>query len=212
MRLIADAALKALDNGTARIGTAFTIDTSETLRAWTGHGYWEHEGELFEPLGDSEIGITSGASIGGVAQNLSLSLSGIEPEIFALLDAQDARQAPVVVWTQLWDSSGENLLDAFVHRRGRIDRLPITETSGGTSTVTAEIESPARGLGRKTGRLRSDADQRLIDENDGSMRGVSFAAEKTLYWGGRRPSRAGNAVGGNARYNGDSSRPRAQQR
>lgn len=196
MRVMSQTALEALEEGTARITAAIAIDTAEPLRVWGGQGYLTLEGETYSPIGDSEVGIATGATIGGVAQNMSLSLSGIEPEILELLDAADAQGAGVAVWTVLFDSSGTQLLDAHVHRRGRIDRLPVSETAGGTSTITAEVESPGRGLGRRTGRMRSDADQRLINSSDGSMRLVSFAAEKTLYWGGRRPSRAGSSVGG----------------
>ena len=46
--------------------------------------------------------------------------------------------------------------------------------------------------------MRSDADQRLIDASDGFFKNVSFAGEKTLYWGGRKPTRAGTAVGGSS--------------
>lgn len=148
------------------------------------------------PLGDRDIGIATGAALGGIAQNLSLTLSGIEPDLLELLDAVSVKGAPVRVITLIFDGSGTQLLDHFVHRRGRVDRVPVRETSGGTATITVEVEGPGRGLGRRTGRMRSDADQRLIDPDDGGMRQVSFAAEKTLYWGGRRPSRAGDAYGG----------------
>ena len=53
----------------------------------------------------------------------------------------------------------------------------------------------ARGLGRKTGRVRSDADQRLIKETDGAMRAITYASEKLLYWGGEKPARAGSSLG-----------------
>lgn len=134
--------------------------------------------------------------MGGIAQNTTLSLSGIEPDLLALLDPAEIKGAPVTVWSLVFDTSGTVLLDAFVYRRGRVDRIPVRETSGGTATISVEVESPGRGLGRRTGRLRADADQRLIDPNDGGMRRVSFAASKTLYWGGRRPATAGSALGG----------------
>ena len=49
--------------------------------------------------------------------------------------------------------------------------------------------------------MRTDADQRLIKPSDGGMRKVSYAAEVTLYWGGRPPSTTAAAVGGgNSRF------------
>lgn len=200
MKVIATAALAAITDGTARIGGAVEILASdEPIRVWSGHGVLEIAGVPYLPLGDRNVGISSGASLGGVAQNLSLTLSGIEPEVLELLEADTVKSAPVRIFTVIFDGSGTQLLDAFVHRRGRIDRVIVRETSGGTASISVEVEGPGRGLGRKTGRMRSDADQRLVKATDGGMRQVSFAAERTLYWGGRKPSRAGSVFGGSGR-------------
>jgi hypothetical protein len=85
-----------------------------------------------------------------------------------------------------------------------INDSPITDNSGGLSirvergsaTIELSIEGAARGLVRRGGRIRSDADQRLVSSTDGFYRVVSAAPKKTLYWGGKRPSVAGSAVGG----------------
>ena len=131
---------------------------------------------------------------GAPAQNTSLVLSGLEPDLLELLDAPTLRSAPVVLWIVIADASGRTMLHSFVDERGRVDRVPVKETSGGTATITLEAEKAARGLGRKTGRLRSDADQRLIKPTDGSFRAIAYAAEKVLYWGGEKPARAGTAL------------------
>lgn len=198
MKSLAAAAMAAIEDGSARVGGAVEILCDPPVRAWSGYGPLVIEGETYDGLGDRDVGIAGGAAIGGIAQNTTLSLSGIEPEVLALLEAAELRRAPVTVRSLIFDSSGTEFLDHFVHRRGRVDRVIVRETSGGTATITLEVESPGRGLGRNTGRLRSDADQRLIDPNDGFFKNVSFAGEKTLYWGGRRPTRAGEATGGSA--------------
>ncbi len=198
MKSLSAAALAAIEDGSARIGGAVEILCTEPVRVWSGYGTLAIEGEDYDGLGDREVGIAGGAAIGGIAQNTTLSLSGIEPEVLALLDAAGLRRAPVTVRSLVFDGSGTQFLDHFVHRRGRVDRVIVRETSGGTATITVEVESPGRGLGRSTGRLRSDADQRLVDPADGFFKNVSFAGEKTLYWGGRRPSKAGEATGGSS--------------
>ena len=152
--------------------------------------------DSFIGLSHREIGIASSGTLGGLAQNITLSLSGIDPAVLELLDATDLRGAPVTIWTLIGDSTGRQILDSYVHRRGRVDRVPVEETAGGTATIEVEVETAANGLGRKTGRLRSDADQRLIKSDDGSMRAVTYASEKVLYWGGERPARAGSSHGG----------------
>lgn len=203
MKDFTTAAMAEIVKASAILAGAVEILAGDPVRVWSGHGLLPLDGNTYDPLGNREIGIATGAAIGGVAQNLTLSLSGLEPDLLELLDAASVRSAPVAVWTLIFDGSGETMLDSFVHKRGRVDRVIVRETSGGTATISVEVEGPGRGLGRKTGRMRSDADQRLIDATDGGMRNVTFAAEKTLYWAGRRPARAGAALGGSGRGYGD---------
>jgi len=194
MKTIAQAALDALEDGSAIVSGAVEILATEPIRVWSGLSTIPLGIDTYTPLGDRDIGIVSSAAIGAVAQNLDLTLSGIEPEVLELLDAAGLRGAPVTVYSLIFDQSGTTLLDYYVHRRGRVDRVVQEETSGGTATITVQVESAGRGLGRKTGRLRADTDQRLITSTDGGFRMVSFAAQKTLYWGGRRPSNAGSSL------------------
>ena len=188
-------ALTALHLGLARIGAAVEIVLEEPVRVWSGHGPLTIEGNAYTPLGHRELAVGRSAALGGAAQNTSLVLSGIEPAVLELLDAADLRSAPVVIRTLIFDASGRTLLHAYVEERGRIDRVPVRETPGGTASITLEVEKAARGLGRKTGRVRSDADQRLIKESDGAMRAITYASEKLLYWGGEKPARAGSSLG-----------------
>ena len=106
------------------------------------------------------------------------------------------RGAPAVLRRLIFDQSGTVLLDFHVWARGRIDTLERREEIGGTAAIIAQLETAARGLGRRGARMRSDADQRLIDPADGFFKNGSFAGEKTLYWNGRRPQRAGSALPG----------------
>ncbi|MDZ4276295.1 MAG: hypothetical protein U0995_09665, partial [Erythrobacter sp.] len=120
----------------------------------------------------------------------------IDAETLALLDASEVSGASAVLWRLIFDQTGNTLLDYHVWARGRLDTLEREEEIGGTAAIRARLETAARGLGRRGGRMRSDADQRLIDANDGFFKNVSFAGEKTLYWPGRRPARAGSALPG----------------
>jgi len=187
-------ALMALQLGLATIGGAVEVLADEPVRVWSGLSPITLGGNEFLPIGHRELGIARGAALGAPAQNTSLVLSGLEPDLLELLDAPTLRSAPVVLWIVIADASGRTMLHSFVDERGRVDRVPVKETSGGTATITLEAEKAARGLGRKTGRLRSDADQRLIKPTDGSFRAIAYAAEKVLYWGGEKPARAGTAL------------------
>jgi hypothetical protein len=196
MKSLSPAALAALEAGTAIVTGALEIGCTPPLRVWGGYYPIIFEGRTFELIGDRGLVQVAGGALGDAAQNISLALSGIEPEALELLDAEGVAGAPAVLWRLIFDQTGNTLLGHNVWARGRLDTLQTEEEIGGTAAIVAQLETAAKGLGRSGARMRSDADQRLINPSDGFFKNVSFAAEKTLYWGGRRPARAGAALPG----------------
>lgn len=192
MKLFSEAAQAAIEDGTAVVSGAVQVLCDPPFRAWGGYGDLVIGGETYTGIGDRGLVQSTGASVGGAAQGVTLALSDIEPAVIDLVDADAARGAPVTMWRLIFDGSGTQLLDAQVFMRGRIDELPTDETAGGSATLSAAIETAARGLGRRGGRTRSDPDQRLISAADGGFKNVSYAAQKTLYWGGHGPQTAGS--------------------
>lgn len=196
MKVIDPDALDALDEGTGIVVGAVEIASDPVLRVWGGHAPITFDGRTFEPVGDRALVEVAGGALGDAAQSITLSLSGIDAETLELLDAAEVAGAAAVLWRLIFDGSGTQLLGFNVWGRGKLDTLVTEEDIGGTAAITVKLETPARGLGRRGGRMRSDADQRLIDPDDGFFKNTAFAAEKTLYWGGPRPARAGTALGG----------------
>jgi hypothetical protein len=194
MKNLAPAALEALEKGAAIVSGAVEIACNPVVRVWGGWQPITFDGRTFDPVGDRGLVQVSGGALGDAAQSITLTLSGIDPETLALLEAESLAGAPAVLWRLIFDQSGNTLLDYHVWARGRLDTITREEEIGGTAAIIAQLETAAKGLGRRGARMRSDADQRLIDPNDGFFKHVSFAAEKTLYWGGRRPARAGSAL------------------
>lgn len=133
----------------------------------------------------------------------------VDEQALKLLDAEEVQRAPTTLWRLIFSGDGKRMLDAHVYRRGKLDPVQVRDVIGGEAMLTTSIESAARGLGRKGGRMRTDADQRLIRSTDGFFRNVSYAAEKTLYWGGQKPATVGAAFGGMGQGNGGGlNRPR----
>ncbi len=196
MKILAPAALAALERGEAIVSGAVEIACDPPIRVWGGYGPLTFDGRTFDPVGDRALVQVGGGALGGAAQNITLTLSGIEPEVLALLDAEEVSGASAVLWRLIFDQSGSTLLDSQVWARGTLDQLEREEEVGGQAAIVAVLETAAKGLGRRGGRMRSDADQRLVDPADGFFKHVSFASEKTLYWGGRKPANAGTVVGG----------------
>lgn len=165
----------------------------DDIRVWGGYGYLTLDGEDYAGIGDRGLITITGAALGDSEQNATLSLSGVEPALLALFDGITLRRQPCKIWLLTFDGSATVMLDSHVYMVGRVDTVQIDETIGSTATIVLQIETAARGLGRSGQRMRTDADQRLINPSDAGFRAISFAGKKMLYWGGQRPSSAGGA-------------------
>lgn len=192
MKTYSTDAQAALDDGTAVAHGAVELMISPTpWRVWGGYGPLVLAGETFTGIGDRGLVSLAAGQLGSAEQGATLSLSGVDPDVLALVDTLSVRGAAAVLWELLYDASGATLLAANVVLRGRCDRMPIEDEIGGTSVITLNIEGAARGLGRRSARMRTDPDQRLIDGNDGGLKKVAYAGDITLNLGGKPPQRAG---------------------
>lgn len=196
MKSYTDAALAAYADGTARSVGAVEFHGSTPFYCWGSDGVLDLDGKSFLGLGGNALVEVGGGALGGAAQNITLTLSGVDPDVIAAVNSAAVRGAPVVIWELTFDGSGMTLLDAHVFARGSADRLPRSEQPGGTATIKVMVETAANGLGRRGARMRTDADQRMIKSNDGGCKHVSYAGEKTLYWGGKRSSAGSSLSGG----------------
>lgn len=199
MKTIAPAAMTAIAAGEAIVTGALQITprtAAPVIRLWGGYGPIVLGGHSFKGIGDRAMGQRTANAMGGIAQGITLTLSGIEPAALALLDPDEVKGSSNVLYRLIFGPDGKTLLDWAVFERGRGDALTSDETIGGPAAISFAIESAARGLGRSGVRLRSDPDQRLIDPNDGYFRNCAYAGEKMLYWGGKLPSRGAAATAG----------------
>ena len=203
MKIFSQAAQDALKSGQVIVSGAVRFVAAEPFGYWGGHGAIAIDGFAFKGLGDRGLVSVSGGTLGGREQGAELRLSGVDPDVVGQFNLRSLRGMPVVIWRLIFNGSGAELLHAAVFLRGRVDRADLDETPGGTAAIVIGIEGAARGLGRRSERMRTDADQRLIAPNDGAFRRIAYAGEKTIHWGGKPPVRAGTAVAGNT-YGGSS--------
>jgi hypothetical protein len=194
MKTIAALALTALQNGTAIVTGALKVATPSPLRVWGGYEAITLASESYTALGDRMLAQVSGGELGSAELGATIQLSGVDPDVLGSLDMTAARGVDAVVWRLIYDGSGTTLLDAQVFMRGRVDRLTQRDVPGGASTLVAQIEGAARGSGRRSGRMRSDADMRMRSAPDGGMKRISYAGDVTLYWGGKVPAQVKHAV------------------
>jgi len=194
MRTLSTAAQNALASGDVMEAGALSIMTATPLGFWGGYGDLLLGGVTHTGLGDTMMLQETGGALGGEEQGAEVVLSGVDPATDVLRTLAGLRGAPVIGWRLIFNATGSTLLDSEVRARGRLDQMPGEETSGGEAVLRLKIEGAARGAGRRGGRMRTDADQRLISGTDGGMKRISHAGDVTLYWGGQRPVRAGTVL------------------
>lgn len=194
MRTFSSEAQAALVAGDVIEAGALAVMTASPVGFWGGDGNLVIDGVTHIGLGDRFMLLETGGSLGGEEQGAEVTLSGVDADVEILRTLDGLRGAPVICRRLIFNGTGSTLLQAEVRIRGKVDQMPGEETPGGTSTVTLKIEGAARGAGRRGGRARTDADQRLINGTDGGFRRISHAGEVTLYWGGKPPERAATAM------------------
>jgi hypothetical protein len=186
-----------MERGEVITSAAVRVDTkTDLVLMWGGYGPLTLAGETYTGIGHAGLVTATGGSRGSAATGLTLTLSGVDPDAAGLIAPGEVRDAPVTIWRLIFDGGGAVLLDASVYARGRCDRLTREETPGRTANITVNVETAAMGLGRRSGRMRTDPDQRLITPADGGLKHVSYAGQKTLYLGGKPPAQAGQGLPG----------------
>jgi hypothetical protein len=90
------------------------------------------------------------------------SLSGVDPDALALLDAAGLNQAPAKLYRLVFAGDGRRCsMPAWSSAAS--STTCCAGRAGREGDVQISIENAARGLGRSGKRMRTDADQRLID-------------------------------------------------
>lgn len=201
MKIYSAEALAAIVANEAVVSACGWFGGPSPIGLWAGDGalaFADDRGvaRVFQGIGDREFAAIAGGALGGGEQGITLNVSGIDATVASNLDIESLRRVPVILWRLVFNGAGTRLLDARVHFRGRIDKADLDDTPAGTSTLAVAIEGAARGQGRRSERMRTDADQRLISPTDSALRRVSYAGEKTIYAGGKPPEQARTAVGG----------------
>jgi len=189
MRQIEQAALDTLNAGTIvrRNLVLFELDSGN-------FGFWD---DVYNILFDSNT-YTGGAgkftisalpSVNDLSvQGVRVEFSGLDPDALIMTETEQYHQRPVSIYLALMDLQA-NFLSVKRWFTGVTDQAVRRELAGGAATLTVQAEPISRELGRAGARVRSDADQRLIDANDGFFRHVASAANQPIFWGRKGPQK-----------------------
>lgn len=119
---------------------------SGDFAAFTGLGTVEWEGVTYSGVNDAiEIGETSGSTADGKA-GLTITLSGVNPEVIALAELEEFQRRRVTVYLALFDEEGQ-ITDADIFFDGLADDLESDDTPE-MPLLTMHCEQRALDLSR----------------------------------------------------------------
>jgi len=126
----------------------------------------------------------------GQVVGLNLSMSGTSSAILALAmdGAGTVKGTPVALRTAVFAVAGDGALvlaDAPLLWSGTLDTMSLS-LDGTTRTVAATAESKAIRLMRSIPWFYSNADQRLVNANDGSFSYIADQIGKPIVWPNRQ--------------------------
>src|SRR3546814_4541857 len=131
-----ESARDAVGEWTVGVVGAVEIAAVPVVCVGGGNGTITIGGHDFEGSGDRSLVQVAGGALGGAAQGITLTLSGIEAAVLELLDADEIAQAPATLWRCVFAGDGVTLLDAHVYARGRLDELFQDDEIGGDRKST----------------------------------------------------------------------------
>ena len=197
MKTLSPAARQALAQKRVILSGAASFQFGATWNFWSGDGELTLPGlGLFKGISARALLTPLTNEVGGGADGVRLQVSGLETQVAVSIEEEDYRQKPVTIWRLIFSTTDQSLLHQAVYFRGRVDTIMTRETRPGESQIEIVIEGSARDMSRANGRMRSDADQRLLGgAADGGMKHISTAPDRTLNWG-QKPSTARSSLPG----------------
>ncbi len=155
---------------------------------FSGQGELQWSGITFYGAGTLFEISTIGGAADGSAVPLAIKLngdvrSGLTATVLAQIESVQYRNAPVTIYRRYMHPETYAELSTEAVYRGRIDTIKHKISEGGECSLEVAVESRMIDFSRSGHRMRTDADQRLIDANDGSLSHVQTTAEQKIEWG-----------------------------
>jgi len=186
MRTLSPDVLTLLDKGTIKVAELMRFDLgSGSYGFWTGNADFEHNGLTYVPGGIISVSAIPG-QWGMAAQGLTIELAarpddGLTPAVLATMDKEVWHQRTVTISEAFFHPETYALLLVEPLYRGFLDTLEYID--GQETKLVAKCESRALDNARENYRMRSLADQHLIDSSDHFYSHAESAGKVNIPWG-----------------------------
>ncbi len=165
MRDISDAAQAALLSGRCRIRTLLKAmpDGDDPFCIWDDNGSISFDGDVYVGKPRRFTIESSGSSADFSIRNLTVNLSGVDPQAVALVDSTQWSQRPILVQRAVIALDQPRVLNIIPEFAGFMDQIEWEEDVDGTSILKLTCESTSREYSRTGTRTTSDVDKRESD-------------------------------------------------
>lgn len=182
-----------IDSGRFSIRYAVRFDLDGGAQGvWNDAYAITDDGVTYAPLaGNMSVDVVPGSGTLN-SDKVIVTVSGLDPTVAGYVAGTDWHQRPCVLFLCFLDTDG-TVLHMMPRFSGFLDAAELSDRSGQAATLRLTLESNNRGLNRRQGRTRSDADQRQIGgSDDGFFKNTATAVttSETIYWGRKGPQSA----------------------
>lgn len=198
MKQLPPEAVAQLEGREPIIGGAARLRLADDDRRcfFSGVGTIDIEGDTFKGVANRALITPISSRIGGASDSVVVTLSHLDPDVAASVESVNYYQKPMTIWRIIFAPDTFTVLGTPAFLRGRLDHVVVREVVGGLAALDFHIEGPRKDMDRAGGRIRSNADQRVLGGDlDAGLKWVSTVARKTLRWG-QKQSTAGTSIGG----------------
>jgi hypothetical protein len=205
-----------LSNEVKALYDAGRVSTRQMVRIQLGSGIYGfiasrdplvYAGVTYQPFGLIEVsdigGSTGTAADGGFTLTLAESSDdGLTPEILMLIESEDYRDRPVVVYDAHFHPDSGDLIQIEPVARGYLDVIAHNHTEDKGYFIEATCEGRQLDYTRQNGRKRTVADQARRDPGDRFFEHAAMSGRVDISWGkavGSAVNAAKSAAAGAAR-------------
>lgn len=150
---------------------------------WTGTYAVTLDEVVYAPTAGNMVIEPVEVSSGLDADQLKITISGLQTAVTSVLDGVAWHQRPATVYLAFLNDA-ETVVHAMPSFSGFLDVLTVQDAADANATIEAILESNNRELSRSYGRVRSDADQRSVSTGDGFFKYVTAAnTDVEINWG-----------------------------
>lgn len=186
----------ALNAGRAKVRTLIRFDLDGGAQGLWNETYdLVYEGVTYNGIGPNmTIGQINSRS-GLTAERVEVTATGLSSDVQAVLAGVSWHQRPALVMIAFMDDA-DDVLHIEPRFSGFMDHMTFADAAGAVCSVQLSIESNNRELQRSNGRMRSDSDQRQVDEEDEFFKHTATSSvDDNIYWGRKGPQKAGKPKG-----------------